>query len=143
MFASIGITLIISSQLTGNLVDYFDRQSILRMMTVIQILGVIIVSMTLINHWNFWLLAFGFVILVAPVTGVATLGFSIAMDESKSGKGSSSSLLGLFQTLLGGLMSPLVGIKGENDPTPYIIIAITAVILIILQLLNRRVFKKS
>ena len=39
-------------------------------------------------------------------------------------------------------MSPLVGIKGENDPTPYIIIAITAVILIILQLLNRRVFKK-
>lgn len=73
MFASIGITLIISSQLTGKLVDYFDRQSILRMMTVIQILGVIIVSMTLINHWNFWLLAFGFVILVAPVTGVATL----------------------------------------------------------------------
>lgn len=144
MFASIGITLIISSQLTGKLVDYFDRQSILRMMTVIQILGVIIVSMTLINHWNIWLLAFGFVILVAPVTGVATLGFSIAMDESKSGKGSSSSLLGLFQTLLGGLMSPLVGIKGENDPTPYIIIiAITAVILIILQLLNRRVFKKS
>lgn len=143
MFASIGITLIISSQLTGKLVDYFDRQSILRMMTVIQILGVIIVSMTLINHWNFWLLAFGFVILVTPVTGVATLGFSIAMDESKSGKGSSSSLLGLFQTLLGGLMSPLVGIKGENDPTPYIIIAITAVILIILQLLNRRVFKKS
>ena len=144
MFASIGITLIISSQLTGKLVDYFDRQSILRMMTVIQILGVIIVSMTLINHWNFWLLAFGFVILVAPVTGVATLGFSIAMDESKSGKGSSSSLLGLFQTLLGGLMSPLVGIKGENDPTPYIIIiAITAVILIILQFLNRRVFKKS
>lgn len=144
MFASIGITLIISSQVTGKLVDYFDRQSIFRMMTVIQILGVIIVSMTLINHWNFWLLAFGFVILVAPVTGVATLGFSIAMDESKSGKGSSSSLLGLFQTLLGGLMSPLVGIKGENDPTPYIIIiAITAIILIILQLLNRRVFKKS
>ncbi|MCE3399816.1 Bcr/CflA family drug resistance efflux transporter, partial [Staphylococcus aureus] len=66
MFASIGITLIISSQLTGKLVDYFDRQSILRMMTVIQILGVIIVSMTLINHWNIWLLAFGFVILVAP-----------------------------------------------------------------------------
>ena len=56
----------------------------------------------------------------------------------------SSSLLGLFQTLLGGLMSPLVGIKGENDPTPYItIIVITAIILIILQLLNMKVFKKA
>ena len=96
MFASIGITLIISSQLTGKLVDYFDRQSILRMMTVIQILGVIIVSMTLINHWNFWL-AFGFVILVAPVTGVATLGFSIAMDESKSGKAVLQAFLDYFK----------------------------------------------
>lgn len=40
-------------------------------------------------------------------------------------------------------MSPLVGIKGENDPTPYImIIVITAIILIILQLVNMKVFKK-
>lgn len=144
MFASIGITLIISSQLTGKLVDYFNRQHILRTMTLIQILGVFIVSLTLINHWNFWILAIGFVILVAPVTGVATLGFSIAMDESNSGRGSSSSLLGLFQTLLGGLMSPLVGIKGEDNPLPYIIIIITtAIILIILQILNIKVFKKA
>lgn len=144
MFAFIGITLIISSQLTGKLVDYMDSQQLFRIMTAIQIVGVILVSLILINHLNFWLLAIGFIILVAPVTGVATLGFSIAMDESKSGKGSSSSLLGLFQTLLGGLMSPLVGIKGENDPTPYImIIVITAIILIILQLLNMKVFKKA
>lgn len=41
-------------------------------------------------------------------------------------------------------MSPLVGIKGENDPTPYImIIVITAIILIILQLVNMKVFKKA
>ena len=87
MFAFIGITLIISSQLTGKLVDYMDSQQLLRIMTAIQIIGVILVSLILINHLNFWLLAIGFIILVAPVTGVATLGFSIAMDESKSGKG--------------------------------------------------------
>ncbi|MBL7564816.1 hypothetical protein [Staphylococcus saccharolyticus] len=66
------------------------------------------------------------------------------MDESKSGKGSSSSLLGLFQTLLGGLMSPLVGIKGETNSMPYIIIiTFTAMILVILQIINKKVFKKS
>ena len=81
-------------------------------------------------------------ILIAPVTGVATLGFTIAMDESSSGRGSSSSLLGLVQFLFGGIASPLVGIKGEENPMPYIfIIVIAAMLLIILQIYNMKVFK--
>lgn len=142
MFAGIGITLIISSQLTGYLVDFIDSQKLMRGMTMIQIIGVILVTIVLLNHWNFWILAIGFIILIAPVTGVATLGFTIAMDESSSGRGSSSSLLGLVQFLFGGVASPLVGVKGEDNPIPYIIIIIaTAVILIILQIYNMRVFK--
>ena len=58
-------------------------------------------------------------------------------------KGSSSSLLGLFQTLLGGVISPLVGIKGDSNAIPYIIvIVITAIILMVLQLINVKIFKK-
>ncbi|HCZ0265626.1 TPA: multidrug effflux MFS transporter [Staphylococcus aureus] len=144
MFTGIGITLIISSQLTGYLVDFIDSQKLMRGMTMIQIIGVILVTIVLLNHWNFWILAIGFIILIAPVTGVATLGFTIAMDESSSGRGSSSSLLGLVQFLFGGVASPLVGVKGEDNPIPYIIIIIaTAVILIILQIYNMRVFKTN
>ncbi|HID4982777.1 TPA: multidrug effflux MFS transporter [Staphylococcus aureus] len=144
MFAGIGITLIISSQLTGYLVDFIDSQKLMRGMTMIQIIGVILVTIVLLNHWNFWILAIGFIILIAPVTGVTTLGFTIAMDESSSGRGSSSSLLGLVQFLFGGVASPLVGVKGEDNPIPYIIIIIaTAVILIILQIYNMRVFKTN
>lgn len=144
MFAGIGITLIISSQLTGYLVDFIDSQKLMRGMTMIQIIGVILVTIVLLNHWNFWILAIGFIILIAPGTGVATLGFTIAMDESSSGRGSSSSLLGLVQFLFGGVASPLVGVKGEDNPIPYIIIIIaTAVILIILQIYNMRVFKTN
>lgn len=144
MFAGIGITLIISSQLTGYLVDYIDTQKLLRGMTMVQIVGVILVTITLLNHWNFWMLVLSFVILIAPVTSVATLGFTIAMDESSSGRGSSSSLLGLVQFLFGGVASPLVGVKGEDNPIPYIIIIIaTAVILIILQIYNMRIFKTN
>ncbi|QOJ77205.1 multidrug effflux MFS transporter [Staphylococcus aureus] len=144
MFAGIGITLIISSQLTGYLVDFIDSQKLMRGMTMIQIIGVILVTIVLLNHWNFWILAIGFIILIAPVTGVATLGFTIAMDESSSGRGSSSSLLGLVQFLFGGIASPLVGGKGEANPISYIIIIIaTAVILIILQIYNMKVFKTN
>ncbi|BGE81696.1 major facilitator superfamily permease [Staphylococcus petrasii] len=142
MFAGIGITLIISSQLAGKLVDYVHPQKLLRAMTFIQIIGVVIVALTLINHWHFAMLVIGFIVLVAPVTGVATLGFSIAMEERTTGSGSASSLLGLLQSLLGGIVTPLVNLKGEYNSTPYIIIiCITAVILIVLQLLNIKVFK--
>lgn len=142
MFAGVGITLIIASQIAGKLVDYFHPQVLLRAFTIIQIFGVVIVSLTLINHWHFALLVIGFIVLVAPVTGVETLGFSIAMEERTTGSGSASSLLGLLQSLLGGLVTPLVNLKGEYNSMPYIIIiSLTAILLIILQLLNIKVFK--
>ncbi|MEC5300832.1 MULTISPECIES: multidrug effflux MFS transporter [Staphylococcus] len=142
MFALIGLSLIFSSQLTGKLIDYIDRQTLLRILTMIQLIGVVVVSVTLITHLPIWILFIGFIILVAPVTGVATLGFSIAMEERTGGNGSASSLLGLIQSLLGGLVSPLVGVMGEMSFVPYVIIIILAgILLIILQVINYFVFK--
>ncbi|WP_440857757.1 multidrug effflux MFS transporter [Staphylococcus shinii] len=142
MFALIGLSLIFSSQLTGKLIDYIDRQTLLRILTMIQLIGVAVVSVTLITHLPIWILFIGFIILVAPVTGVATLGFSIAMEERTGGNGSASSLLGLIQSLLGGLVSPLVGVMGEMSFMPYVIIIILAgILLIILQVINYFVFK--
>lgn len=144
MFAAIGITLIISSQLVGVLVDRIERRQLLKIVTYIQVLGVVIVAMTLLNHLSFWILVIGFIVLVAPVTAVASLGFSIAMDESTKGRGSASSLLGLVQFLLGGLMSSLVNVMGEHNVTPYVvIISITAVIMIILQTIYTRLQRRT
>lgn len=144
MFAGIGITLIISSQLVGFLVDYVDRQRLLKIVTFIQIFGVVLVIFTLLNHMSFWILVIGFIILVSPVTAVASLVFSIAMDESTRGRGSASSLLGLVQFLLGGVMSSLVNVMGEHNVMPYVtIISSTAIILIILQLLNSKIHRNN
>lgn len=144
MFAAIGITLIISSQLVGVLVDRIERRQLLKIVTYIQVLGVVIVAITLLNHMSFWILVIGFIILVASVTAVASLGFSIAMDESTRGRGSASSLLGLVQFLLGGLMSSLVNVMGEHNVIPYVvIISMTAVIMIILQTIYTRLQRRS
>lgn len=143
MFASVGISLIVSSQLTGKLVDYIDRQVLLRVLTIIQLVGVVWISVILYMHLSIWLLFISFIVLVAPVTGVATLGFSIAMDENTVGNGSASSLLGLVQFLIGGLVSPLVGVMGEDSYIPYVtIILIVGLLLIILQIINYYVFKR-
>ena len=39
----------------------------------------------------------------------------MAMAERTGGSGNASSLLGLFQFILGGLISPLVGLNGQHD----------------------------
>lgn len=144
MFARVGITLIFSSQLTGKLVDYINQQTLLRILTFIQIMGVVWVTITLIMHLHVLVLIIGFIILVAPVTGVATLAFSIAMNERTGGSGSASSLLGLVQSLFGGLVTPLVGLAGEASTVPYItIICTSGIVLILLQIFNYFAFRNT
>src|SRR5699024_11911767 len=123
---------------------YFNIKILLRIFTLIQLLGILSVTITLLNHFSIWILFLGFIILVAPVTGVATLGFSIAMDERTGGNGSASSLLGLMQYLLGGVNSPLVGLMGEEKNVHYVTIILFArILLIVFQVMSYFVFRTS
>ena len=72
-----------------------------------------------------------FFLNVCPVTGIGPLSFALAMESRTGGSGNASSLLGLFQFILGGVMSPLVGLKGEYNTMPYITILIITTIFII------------
>ena len=42
----------------------------------------------------------------------------MAMEERTGGSGNASSLLGLFQFILGGMISPLVGLAGQFNQCP-------------------------
>nr|WP_263314966.1 multidrug effflux MFS transporter [Mammaliicoccus sp. Marseille-Q6498] len=142
MFAFNGLGLILSGQIINKLVDKYDEHSLMRVFGAIQILGVIIVSVTLLNAWPIWLLMIGFFILVSPVSAIGSTGFSIAMANNKGGAGSASSLLGLSQFAFGGVVSPLVGINGEHDVMPYVLtIVIVSLVLIILFMINIKVYK--
>ena len=66
----------------------------------------------------------------------------MAMEERTGGSGNASSLLGLFQFILGGIISPIVGLKGQYDATPYIFVIMITVILITLQVIYFRNHRK-
>ena len=113
-------------------------------LTIIQMLGVVILIFTLTLHLPLYVLLIGFFINICPVTSIAPLCFSMAMAERTGGSGNASSLLGLFQFILGGLISPLVGLNGQHDMCPYlIIISATAVLLIALQIIYFKLFMKN
>ncbi len=129
-----GIGLILVSQIVALLVEKLSRYTLLIYLTVIQIIGVILIIITLSMHLPIWLLIIAFFLNISPVTSIGPLGFALAIEERTGGSGNASSLLGLFQFILGGVISPLVGLNGEFDPTPYlVIISITAILLVLLQ----------
>ncbi|SCT99283.1 major facilitator superfamily permease [Staphylococcus xylosus] len=143
LFALNGIGLIITSQLTALLVEYINRYFLLVLLTLIQISGVVLIIFTLILHLPLWVLIIAFFLNVCPVTGIGPLSFTLAMESRTGGSGNASSLLGLFQFILGGIMSPLVGLKGEYSVMPYLIIlAITTILIILLEVLLKSIMIK-
>ncbi|RIN39033.1 multidrug effflux MFS transporter [Staphylococcus succinus] len=143
LFAVNGIGLIIMSQLTAKLVEYVNRYVLLICLTLIQISGVILIIFTLTLHLPIWVLVIAFFLNVCPVTGIGPLSFALAMESRTGGSGNASSLLGLFQFILGGIMSPLIGIKGEFNTTPYLVILIITTILIILLEISLKFMNKN
>lgn len=135
LFAFNGIGLIIMSQLTALLVAYINRYFLLFILTIVQIIGVVLIIVALTLHLPLWVLIIAFFLNVCPVTGIGPLSFALAMEARTGGSGNASSLLGLFQFILGGIMSPLVGLQGEYSILPYtIILLITAVLIIGLEI---------
>ncbi|WP_186311560.1 multidrug effflux MFS transporter [Staphylococcus epidermidis] len=144
MFAINGVGLIVVSQITAIIVEKVSRYAMLIYLTIIQMSGVVILIFTLTLHLPLYVLLIGFFINICPVTSIAPLCFSMAMAERTGGSGNASSLLGLFQFILGGLISLLVGLNGQHDMSPYlIIISATAVLLIALQIIYFKLFMKN
>lgn len=144
MLAINGVGLILVSQIVALLVEKISRQKLLIYLTIVQIVGVILLIATLALHLPLYVLLIAFFINISPVTSIAPLGFSMAMEERTGGSGNASSLLGLFQFILGGIISPLVGLNSEHDMTPYLlIISITAILLVLLQFIYFKLYSKN
>lgn len=107
MVAVNGVGLIIVSQIVALLVAYINRFKLMIYLTLIQVVGVILIVITLAVHGPLWILLIAFFLNVCPVTSIGPLGFSMAMEERTGGSGNASSLLGLFQFILGGIISLL------------------------------------
>ncbi|PKE62944.1 multidrug effflux MFS transporter [Macrococcoides caseolyticum] len=129
LFALNGIGLIGFSQLTAKLVNKMDELKILKLGQNIQLVGVILTVIVLLFHLPVWMLCTAFFLMITPVSMIGTTGFSVAMQVQNQGAGSASAILGLMQFLIGGILSPLVGVMGENSIIPFIVIIITCTVL--------------
>lgn len=129
LFALNGIGLIVFSQLTAKLVNKMDELKILKLGQNIQFIGMMLTVIVLLFHLPIWMLCAAFFLMITPVSMIGTTGFSIAMQVQNQGAGSASAILGLMQFLMGGILSPLVGVMGERSIIPFIVIIIACTVL--------------
>ncbi|GEK35266.1 multidrug effflux MFS transporter [Kurthia sibirica] len=134
-FAINGVGIIIATQITARLASTIAEQSLLRFGTLLATIGSTLLLIVAVNRLSIWLLMLSLLLIVAAVGIVTTTAFSLAMQNQGKQAGSASALLGLLAFVGGSIVSPLVGIAGEDTAIPMaLVIFVCALVAYILNL---------
>ncbi len=128
LFGSNGISLIIGSQLVGRMSHRVSEHAFLLFGLWLALLASVAVLVTAFLHGPLFALVIPLFIFVAAIGVTSTAAFPLAMESQSHMAGSAAALLGVIPFLLGAVVSPLVGIAGEDTAVPLgVIILLTSI----------------
>lgn len=118
-FAANGLGIVAMSQLAGPLSARFGEKKVLKVGVMIAAAGSItLFSGLLLDPPRLIAVMLPLFFVVSMVGLVNTTAFSLAMQSQGRAAGTASALLGLGMNLVGGLLSPLVGLGGTGTYLP-------------------------
>ncbi|MGG1552803.1 multidrug effflux MFS transporter [Paenibacillus ferrarius] len=118
LFGSNGITLIIGSQLVGRMAHRVSEKTFLVFGLWLAGAASIAVLLVAYFHGPLYALVIPLVFFVASIGITSTAAFPLAMESQGHMAGSAAALMGVIPFLLGAVVSPLVGIAGEDTAVP-------------------------
>jgi len=111
---------------------------------IISLIGSTLLMMAISLHLSLPFVMLALFLIVSTVGIVGTTSFSLAMERQGKVAGSASAFLGILPFAGGGLVSPLVGLGGEQTAVPMgLVILICSILafIIFFQFVSRTVSK--
>ena len=118
LYALNGLGIVVMSQLVGPLTTRYSEQHVLRGSILVALLGALLLCGTLALPHQLRYVILPLFLIVSMVGIAGTLGAALAMAHAPKYAGSASAILGLVQNLIGGVLSPFVGVLGKNTYVP-------------------------
>ncbi|MFL0195218.1 multidrug effflux MFS transporter [Clostridium sp. WILCCON 0269] len=146
VFAINGLGIVLMSQAAGRLAYKLGEKLLLQIGISIAALGSTALFISLFLPKHLLAVTIPLFFIVSMVGIVNTSAFSLAMQNQKKWAGSASAILGLGMNLIGGLLSPLVGIGGSHTYVPMAVLILVCDIsafLIFYLYLNRQIPENS
>ncbi len=138
-FALNGLGIIAAAQITGRLSHKVSESRFLLVGVVTSTIGGLLLLFGVWQQSPLSLIAFAFFIIVSSVGLVSPAAFSLAMQQQEQSAGSASAFLGLLPFVCGAIVSPLVGIAGDQTAWPLgITILVCSLLALIICLLLMR-----
>ena len=127
VFGTIGAGMMALGILPARLAGRVRDETILCVSLCLQLIAaVILLIVFLIAADSIYLTYLLLLIAIPPLSLILTTSFSLALSHQGRNAGSASALLGFFQMILGGMMTPVVGIAGSHTAMPMSIIMVIA-----------------
>lgn len=146
VFAINGIGIVLMSQAAGRLSYRLGEKLLLKIGISTAAFGSIALFISLFLPKHLLAVTIPLFFIVSMVGMVNTPAFSLAMQNQKKWAGTASAILGLGMNLIGGVLSPLVGISGNHTYVPMsllILICDISAFLIFYLYLNKQIPNNS
>lgn len=118
LFAVNGAGIIVAAQVTGRLSNTIAEVKLLLSGILLSLTGGIILIIVILNELPLFIMAVALFFVVSSVGMVATSAFSLGMQSQGKSAGSAAAFLGLLPYVGGAIVSPLVGIAGDQSAIP-------------------------
>ncbi|MFJ7970718.1 multidrug effflux MFS transporter [Psychrobacillus sp. NPDC096389] len=140
LFALNGIGIIIAAQMTGRLSNTIGEVQLLFSGVLLSFIGSLLLLVVILFKLPLFVMALALFLIVSSVGMVSTSSFSLGMQRQGNSAGSASAFLGLLPFIGGAIVSPLVGIAGDQTAWPMgiIIVLCSGIALLIFMFFVRK-----
>lgn len=143
LFALNGIGIIIAAQMTGRLSNTIGEVQLLFSGVLLSFIGSLLLLIVILYKLPLFVMALALFLIVSSVGMVSTSSFSLGMQRQGNSAGSASAFLGLLPFIGGAIVSPLVGIGGDQTAWPMgiIIVLCSGIALMIFMFFVRKMIQ--